>query len=76
MSSISPKSTSHMPSETTWEKPMPRDVAESSTEVAIAPDCATKARWPGFGAMCAKPALRPADGTMTPMQFGPTMRSV
>ena len=43
--------------------------------VTIAPDWLTNATRPRLGARCAKLALRPAPGTMTPMQFGPTTRS-
>ena len=57
---MSPKSTSAMsPSETKCEKPMPRGVAQSRTEVMIAPDCVTKASSPGPRRRCAKLALRP-----------------
>ena len=46
----SPKSTSSMlPIETKWEKPMPCSSAQSSTEVHSAPDCEMNATLPGFG---------------------------
>ena len=41
---------------------MPRAVAQSSTAVASAPDCVTKARSPAFGVRCAKLALMPGGG--------------
>jgi hypothetical protein len=74
---MSPMSTSLMsPSETTCEKPMSRDCAQSIIEVTIAPDCVTKASRPLIGGRCAKLAFSPVAGTITPRQLGPTMRMV
>ena len=73
---MSPKSTSLMsPSETRWEKPMPRAVAQSSTVVTIAPDCATKATPPFCGVPGANDAFIRIGVEMTPRQFGPTTRN-
>ena len=58
---MSPKSTSApSPSEMSFEKPMPRDLAQSSTVVTSAPDCETKAILPGSASVCAKLAFRPS----------------
>ena len=75
-SSMSPKSTSACsPSDTKWEKPMPRPWAQSSMAVTRAPDCETKASSPGRASMCEKLALSPLWGTSNPMQLGPKMRN-
>ena len=74
---MSPKSTSAMPpSETMWEKPICRAVAQSSTEVRIAPDWLTKARSPEQRLRLREARVESVAGTMMPRQFGPTMRSV
>ena len=44
------------------EKPMRRDLAQSSTAVTSAPDCETKATSPGSASVCAKLAFRPRCG--------------
>jgi hypothetical protein len=75
-SSRSPKSTSlRSPSDTMREKPMLRDLAQSSTAVTSAPDCDTKAMSPASASVCAKLALRPRCGVSRPRQFGPSTRS-
>gem|GEM_PF-5583188 len=63
------------PRETQCEKPIRREVAQSSTAVNTAPDWATKARLPARGGTWAKLALRATPGTITPRQLGPMMRS-
>ena len=68
----SPKSTSSMlPVETKWEKPIFSSTAQSRTDVHRAPDWETKATWPGRGMAPAKLALRERPGEMKPRQFGP-----
>ncbi|GAB1390964.1 hypothetical protein MASR1M6_31460 [Rubrivivax sp.] len=75
-SSRSPKSTSERsPSDTSVEKPTPRPRAQSSIEVASAPDCEMKASVPGVASTCEKLALSRACGASSPRQLGPTMRS-
>ena len=60
---MSPKSTSAMsPSEKTAEKPIPCILAQSTIDVASAPDCATKARRPGVAPSGAKVAFSAACG--------------
>ncbi len=61
--------------ETMPEKPMPRGSAQSSTVVAMAPDCVRKAMLPGRSCAGAKVALTPRPGMAMPRQLGPTMRS-
>ncbi len=61
--------------ETTAEKPMPRGSAQSTTVVAMAPDCVRKAMLPGRIAAGAKVASSPMPGTASPRQLGPTMRN-
>ena len=75
-SSRSPKSTSaRSPTDTRCENPMPREVAQSSTAVTSAPDCDTKAMWPGSASVCAKLAFSPMCGLSSPRQLGPSSRS-
>ena len=61
--------------DTIAEKPMPRGNAQSSTVVAIAPDCVRNAMLPGSNAAGAKVAFRPMPGTAMPRQLGPTTRN-
>ncbi len=63
-----------LPTETTCEKPIFWAAAQSMTEVASAPDCETKAMWPSIGIVLAKLALSPRRGTISPRQFGPSIR--
>ena len=54
------------PIDTTYEKPMPRESAQSSTPPTSAPDCDRKASLPGFGFAMPKLALTPSAGTQMP----------
>ena len=73
---MSPKSTSaRSPRDTMCEKPMRRDVAQSSIAVTSAPDCETKATSPASASVCAKLAFSPRCGVNKPRQFGPSTRS-
>lgn len=62
------------PIDTTAEKPMPREAAQSSTPPTSAPDCDRKASLPGAGRAMPKLALRPMPGTHSPNELGPMMR--
>ncbi len=53
---------------------MPRPIAQSSTVVTMAPDCATKATPPFAGMACANEALTLCGVERTPRQLGPMMR--
>ena len=53
---------------------MPRAVAQSSTEVTIAPDWATKARWPGGREMREAGVQADRRAPSRPAQSAPTMR--
>ncbi len=63
------------PMDTTLEKPTPAAQAQSTSAVAMAPDCDTKAMLPGRAWLRAKLAFRPMAGRMMPRQFGPTRRT-
>ena len=65
---------SMLPTETKYEKPMPSSNAQSSTEVHSAPDCEMKPMCPLAGVAAAKLAFRLIPGTMMPRQFGPRIR--
>ena len=53
---------------------MLRASAQSSMAVTSAPDCETKASWPGRAGMWAKLAFSLACGASRPTQLGPRMR--
>lgn len=63
------------PSETICEKPTPSAAAQSTSDVAIAPDCESKASPPGLACICAKLALKFIGGTISPTVFGPMIRN-
>ena len=65
---------SMLPTETKYEKPMPSSIAQSSTEVHSAPDWEMKPMCPLAGVAAAKLAFRWMPGTMMPRQFGPRIR--
>ena len=62
---------SMLPTDTKYEKPMPSSSAQSSTEVHNAPDCEIKPMCPFDGVAAAKLAFRLIAGTMMPRQLGP-----
>ena len=62
------------PSETMWEKPRFASAAQSTSEVAMAPDCDSSAMPPAGAAMWEKPALSFSGGIIRPSVFGPMMR--
>ncbi|KAF5039241.1 hypothetical protein DSECCO2_546010 [anaerobic digester metagenome] len=57
------------------EKPMPLDVAQSSTDVNSESDCERKATLPGSASRGARLAFTPTDGVMNPRQLGPSTRT-
>ena len=61
---------SMLPTETKYEKPMPASMAQSSTDVHSAPDCEMKPMCPLVGVAAAKLALRWMPGTMNPEAVG------
>ncbi len=65
---------SMLPTETKYEKPMPSSKAQSSTEAHRAPDCEMKPMCPLAGVAAAKLAFRLIPGTMRPRQLGPRIR--
>ena len=57
-----------------WEKPICSACAQSTMDVASAPDCVMNATCPSSGIDRPKLALMPRLGTISPRQFGPSTR--
>lgn len=57
------------------EKPTPSSAAQSTSEVAMAPDCDNSASPPALACIWAKLALNFIGGTISPTVFGPMMRN-
>ncbi len=66
-----------LPIEANWVRPMPRSAAALRIATPRAPDWLTKPTVPGRAGVGAKVALSrtPASVLITPMQFGPTIRT-
>ena len=62
---------SMLPTETKYEKPMPSSMAQSSTEVHSAPDCEMKPMWPLAGVAAAKLAFELDARHDDPQAVGP-----
>ena len=74
-SSTSPKSMSdEEPRDTTVEKPTLFGLAQSRMAAHSAPDCEIRPMLPLSALACAKVALTPSCGRMTPRQLGPSRR--
>jgi hypothetical protein len=63
------------PSDTMWEKPTSFSAAQSTSDVAMAPDWDSNAISPGLAAMWAKLALSLSGGIISPTVLGPMMRN-
>ena len=62
------------PIETTVEKPISCDFAQSKIAVHTAPDCESNAKFPSLIVPSPKVAFKNPFGRATPKQFGPIKR--